>query len=50
MEIVVEGTEKRIAQFVREVEQGPPLARVERLEIHKIAARGNFRSFHIEGW
>lgn len=50
VEIVVEGSAGRIEEFLREVEQGPPLARVERLEIHDIPARGNYRSFLIEGW
>ena len=50
VEIVVEGPARRIEEFVKEVGQGPPLARVERLDIHDIPPRGNYRSFLIEGW
>jgi acylphosphatase len=50
VEIAVEGPAKQIADFVQEVEQGPPLARIEHLDIHDMQARGNYRSFLIEGW
>jgi acylphosphatase len=50
VEIVVEGPARRIEEFMHEVEQGPSLARVERLEICDIPAGGNYRSFLIEGW
>lgn len=50
VEIVVEGPATQVAEFVREVEQGPPLARIERVEVHDVRARGRYRSFLIEGW
>ena len=50
VEIVVAGDAERIGEFVREVTKGPPLSRVERLEIEDIAPVERFRSFQIEGW
>ncbi len=50
VEIVVAGRAGEIAEFVRRVEQGPPMARVERLEIHDMPSRVKYRSFQIEGW
>ncbi len=50
VEIVVEGRAGPVAEFVREVEEGPPLARIERIDVHEIEPRGRFRSFLIEGW
>ena len=50
VEIIVEGNAKRIAELIAEVHKGPSLARVERLEILDIAARGEYQSFSIEGW
>ena len=50
VEIRVEGSPPLIAEFIREVEKGPPLARVARLEIEDMPAAGGLRAFHIEGW
>ena len=50
VEIVVAGDAELISEFVREVTKGPPLSRVERLEIEDIAPVEGFRSFQIEGW
>ena len=50
VEIVVAGDAELIGEFVREVTKGPPLSRVERLEIEDIAPVERFRSFQIEGW
>jgi acylphosphatase len=50
VDIVVEGSPRRIAEFLREVEKGPPMARVERMEVHDMPAEGNYGSFSIEGW
>jgi acylphosphatase len=50
VEIVVEGSEKKIADFIRQVEKGPSLARVQRVEVVDIPAQGTFGSFLIEGW
>ena len=50
VEIVVEGSAKRIEEFLQEVKEGPPVSWVERLEIHDMPALRNYRSFLIEGW
>ncbi len=50
VEIVAEGELDRLADFVREVQRGPRLARVDRLEIEDIPPRGNHAAFLIEGW
>jgi acylphosphatase len=50
VEIVVEGDSGRLEEFIREVRKGPPMAHVERLEIHDIAVSGSYPSFLIEGW
>jgi acylphosphatase len=50
VEIVVAGDAELIEEFLKEVTKGPPLSRVERLEINDIAPVEKFRSFQIEGW
>jgi acylphosphatase len=50
VEIVVEGNPGPLEEFIREVRRGPPMAHVERLEIHDIAVSGSYSSFSIEGW
>ncbi len=50
VEIIVEGPARRIAEFVREIEAGPSLARVERIDVLEIEPRGKYKSFLIEGW
>ena len=50
VEIVVAGDAELIDEFLREVTKGPPLSRVERLEIEDIAPVERFRNFQIEGW
>ncbi len=50
VEIIVEGPARRIEEFIREVREGPPLSRVERLDVHDLPARGHYKSFLIEGW
>jgi len=50
VEIIVEGNPKRIAEFIAEVQKGPSLARVERLEIHDLPDGGSYSTFHIEEW
>jgi acylphosphatase len=49
VEIFVEGT-GRIADFIKEVEKGPALARVDRVDIVDIPAQGDYGSFLMEGW
>ncbi|MGD0101695.1 MAG: acylphosphatase [Acidobacteriota bacterium] len=50
VEIVVEGNEKKIAEFIKLVEKGPSLAWVQRVDVVDISAQGTFGSFLIEGW
>jgi acylphosphatase len=50
VEIVVAGDAELIEEFLKEVTKGPPLSRVERLEINDVAPVEKFRSFQIEGW
>lgn len=50
VEIVVEGETGRIADFVRQVERGPSLSRVQRIEVLDIPVQGTYSSFLIEGW
>jgi acylphosphatase len=50
VEIVVEGDAGKISDFVKQVEKGPSLARVQRLDIVDIPVTGAYGSFSIEGW
>jgi acylphosphatase len=50
VEVVVEGSLKKIADFLKEVERGPALARVQRVDVTDIPAQGTYDSFKIEGW
>jgi acylphosphatase len=50
VEIVVEGDAGKIADFIEQVEKGPPLARVERVDVADIPMQGAGGSFSIEGW
>ena len=46
--IIVEGNAAEIAGFLKEVEIGPALSRVERLDISDITSRGTYDSFLVE--
>ncbi|MBM3791869.1 MAG: acylphosphatase [Acidobacteria bacterium] len=50
VEIIVEGSGKKIEEFMREVSRGPSMSRVERLEVQDRKPSGRFGSFLIEGW
>jgi acylphosphatase len=50
VEIVVEGNAVGIEEFIKKVEKGPSLARVERVEIADVPINGAYSSFTIEGW
>jgi acylphosphatase len=50
VEIVVEGDANKIADFIKQVEQGPALARVQRVEVVDIPIQGTYGSFSIEEW
>ncbi len=49
VEIFVEGDEHAIREFVAEVERGPSMSRVERLEVYEVPAGGRYPSFLLEG-
>jgi acylphosphatase len=50
VEIVVEGSARKIIEFVEQVEKGPALARVQRVAVTDIPPQGTYGSFTIEGW
>jgi acylphosphatase len=50
VEIVVEGDAGKIADFIKEVERGPSLARVQRVDVVDIPMQGTYGTFSIEGW
>jgi len=50
VEIVVEGDLRSLAAFIKEIEKGPSMARITRVEIQDMSATGNYSSFQIEGW
>jgi acylphosphatase len=50
VEIVVEGDAGKIADFIKHVEEGPSLARVERVDVVDVPMQGTYGSFLIEGW
>jgi acylphosphatase len=50
VEITVEGTPKRVEQFLQEVRKGPPLSRIERVDVFDIEATGKYGTFLMEGW
>jgi acylphosphatase len=50
VEIVVEGDANKIADFIKQVEQGPSLARVQRVKVADIPIQGTYGSFSIEEW
>jgi acylphosphatase len=50
VEIMVEGDAGKIADFIKQVEKGPSLARVQRVDAVDISIRGAYSSFSIEGW
>jgi acylphosphatase len=50
VEIHVEGGAGKIDEFIKLVERGPSLSRVQRIEVFDAAVRGEYSSFLIEGW
>jgi acylphosphatase len=50
VEIVVEGDAKRIADLVKQVEKGPSMAWVRRVDVLDLPVQGTYGSFSIEGW
>ena len=49
VEIIVEGDAAEIAGFLKKVERGPFLSRVDRVEIADVAVQGAYDSFLVEG-
>jgi len=49
VEIIVEGNPAKIEDFLKEVERGPALSRVKRVDISDITAQSSYDSFLIEG-
>ena len=50
VEIVVEGDARKISDFIKQVEKGPSLSRVQHLDIIDIPVQDTYGSFSIEGW
>jgi acylphosphatase len=50
VEIIVEGDAGKMADFIKQVEKGPSLSRVQRVEVVDIPMTGSYNSFLIEGW
>ncbi|MEM0482640.1 MAG: acylphosphatase [Nitrososphaerota archaeon] len=47
VEAVIEGPEERVAEMVEWMKRGPPLARVEKVEVIREEYKGEFRDFRI---
>jgi acylphosphatase len=47
VKIRAEGDLEAIGQFVRDLEAGPPLARVDRVDVSPVAFTGRYREFGI---
>jgi acylphosphatase len=50
VEVVVEGDARKMADFIKQMEAGPSLSRVQRVEVVDIPVTGSYSSFLIEGW
>jgi acylphosphatase len=50
VEIFVEGEADCVEDLAAEVQQGPRLARVDRVDVDDVPVQGRYRSFLIEGW
>jgi acylphosphatase len=50
VEIVVEGAAGKMPDFIKQIEKGPALARVQRVEVVDIPVTGSYNSFLLEGW
>jgi acylphosphatase len=47
VKVRVEGSRETIDAFVREIEQGPPLARVERVSVTSLPYTGQYPDFRV---
>ena len=50
VDIIVEGERGKVADFIKVVEKGPSLSRVQRIDVLDIPVQGKYNSFLIEGW
>lgn len=50
VEIVVQGSDKKIAEFIKQVETGPALARVDGMDVANVPVQDGYSTFSIEGW
>lgn len=50
VEAVVEGDEDAVRELIAWAHEGPPLARVERVDVEWEEYRGEFRDFRIRYW
>jgi acylphosphatase len=48
VEIIVEGEAGKVTDFIKQVEKGPSLARVHRMDINDMPVQGTYDSFSIE--
>ena len=48
VEMTVEGAAEQVEQFIREIEQGPPLANVEQVRMTKLTGPAQYRTFEIQ--
>lgn len=47
VEAVIEGPEEKVAEMVEWMKKGPPLARVERVEVIREEYKGEYKDFRI---
>lgn len=47
VEVVAEGDEELLKEFLEDLKKGPPLARVDRIEIYWEEPTGEFHDFYI---
>lgn len=50
VKIRVEGSSETIEAYVRDLEAGPPLARVERVTVSPMPYTGQYRDFAVRFW
>ncbi len=47
VEAVIEGPEEKVAEMIKWMKRGPPLARVEKIEVIREEYKGEYRDFKI---
>ncbi len=50
VEAVIEGPEDKVKELIRWAHRGPPLARVEKVEVEWEEYKGEFKDFRIRYW